>query len=260
MNFKAAANRRLSQRDSAKRVLVSSSNKPSNEYLKQQALLVKLGTPPPRYLVPVKNPNTKVGFVHKQFKEMSSRELRAIDSWEDADYNPGRMLRHKRSERRLAEKKEEKASKTKNDFKIRIEMVVRDIRAQFNGGDVDGFEKSWPKEEFTNKIIERISCVNIKKTNRLQNYDQIFYKQKESNCIDMKDKKFDAMKKFLKKKVKYPGKPDWADKDFNVDDYLDECVLEFLDEVSNNLNNKAEFVEKELDENGNFYLAKNIRR
>lgn len=251
-NFKSAPSRRLATSNSAKRILAGPGNQPSTAYMKQQALLVKLGTPPPRYLVPIKNPNTKanVGFVHKQFKEMSPRELREIDSW-DGDYSPGRSLRQTGSARRLAKKKDKKASKIKNEFKTRIEMVVRDIKTQYNGGDIDGFEKSWPKENFTNKIIERISCVSLKKTNRLQNYDQIFYKQKEGNCVDMKDKKYDAMKKFIKKKVKYPGKPDWADKKFNVDDYLDENVLEFLDEVSNNLNNKAEFVEKELDEDGN---------
>jgi hypothetical protein len=218
-------------------------------YQKQQQLLIKLGTPPPRYLVPIKDPKSKglgnIGFIHKSFKEMSPRELRQIDSFHDPNYSPGSIPL---SERRLAKKKgkkAKKASKIKNEFKTRIEMVVRNLRDMYQGGDLDGFEKSWPEEEFAKKVINRIACVNIKKTNRKQNFDQIYFKKNEKNCVDLSDKRFKPMKDFLEKKLKYPKSPDWYSKDFNIDDYFDETVLEFLDEVSSNLNNKAEFKEKE---------------
>jgi len=73
-----------------------------------------------------------------------------IDSFKDPNYNPGMRLRikNKNIPRYLAEK----ASPTKIDLQKRLEIILENLKDEFNGGDLKGFQKAFPRDGFVKKI------------------------------------------------------------------------------------------------------------
>lgn len=181
-------------------------------------------------------------------KGYSKRMLMNMDNFFDKDYNPGRFLaKEANSPRKLAKK----ASKAKKDMQIRLEIMENNLTDEFNGGDLKGFEKAYPKDGFVKKILDTLKCIDVKKTNRKSNADQIILvKDTENDCLDLDKDKYKKMVKHFEKKIKYPSPIDWEKKDFDIKEFLEDNVTGHLDEVSNNLDKEAKYNEKELDKDG----------
>jgi len=94
--------------------------------------------------------------------------------------------------------------------------------------------------------------MHVRKTNRKNNADQIIsVEDEEKECLDFEKDIYEPMIKYLKKKITYPSFIPWDEKDFeDADEFFEEKVLTFIDDVINNLDNDGKFNQKDMDKNG----------